>query len=123
MIANIYKHYNPLFIVSYLKSWDKEGTSYNQRVRMNKYNLLMINEEIKKEIAEGYKRSSLYCPNGDYYAAIFLKELDVNSKKNYLNLTQLAFINLVCGVSLKNRNTYIVLGNSDMCSFSNLRQK
>jgi hypothetical protein len=83
--------------------------------------LFIINEEIEKEIKGGFKRANLYCPQGVYHAALFLKALNTKAKVVYLDATQLKFISVVCGVEFKERNSYIVV-DSKMCSFGTLRQ-
>ena len=120
-ISPPFKKHLPNFKLSYIKVWDNWGVVYNQRIKTNLWNLFIINEEIEKEIKGGFKRANLYCPQGVYHAALFLKALNTKAKVVYLDATQLKFISVVCGVEFKERNSYIVV-DSKMCSFGTLRQ-
>ena len=91
--------------ISFIKARDKDGTSYNQRIKITPLTFELIKKEVLKEIEQGYPNKNLYVNTslGEYY----LKPLKEFDRQVFMNHTTTRFINLILQLNLRDRNTYL----------------
>jgi hypothetical protein len=102
-------------IVSYQKAWGKDGTFYDQHIKINKDFIKYINKQIKHYHNADYENKNIIADTIGFstYYDCYLNELDIRNKYNYLTLTQLSFIYYYLSVNnydinrIKRRNTII----------------
>lgn len=99
------------------KFYSKDGTFYNQTIRVNFFELERILKAIIEEKDNKYINYKNYCCNGVNYANMFLmhpqeceKELFKNSCNYFLNITTTSFIkHLFNNERIKtNKNTILI---------------
>ena len=95
--------------VSYRKEFDKDGTVYNQKVRITDNNesfIKLVNEKINTDLT-AIKQKTIKSYD-ELKLLMFLHP--IKKGKNYLTHTTRDFIfNVVLGVSVKSRNTLLVV--------------
>lgn len=115
-IQEILKGANKMNKVSYRKYYGKDGTVYNQSIRIDFNDFQKILKEIIKEKQNKYINYKKYCAQGVNYANIFLMHPN-ESKKEYLdnytlyclNLTTTNFIKYILkNKRILNRNTVLI---------------
>lgn len=93
--------------ISYHKRWDENGTVYNQAIRINKREALILSNAIDSELALKMPRKKEYVFTSGY--EIFLKPIHPLNKIVFLNHTQTRFLNLFLKLPLKDRNTCLLI--------------
>ena len=93
--------------VSYQKRWGKDGTVYNQSIRLTKEQFNHLELAVQSEISLKLPRKNEYVFTNGY--EVYLQPLKiVNDRICFLNHTQTIFINLFLKLDLKDRNTCLV---------------
>lgn len=94
--------------ISYHKRFDKNGTVYNQAVRISQKQFEMLKRAVDAERAYNYprKKEYVFTSGGELFLHPFYKN---TFHVFYLNHTQLRFCNLFLKLNLKDRNTCFLI--------------
>ena len=101
--------------ISYQKEWGKDGTVYDQKIKINKDFIKYINKQIKHYHNANYENQCIIADTIGFstYYDCYLKELDADAKTNYTTQVQLSFIYYYLSINnydvsrIKRRNTKI----------------
>ena len=95
--------------VSYHKRWDSSGTVYDQAIKINNdiYNRLF--DCIAAELALSQPRKKEYVSTSGYEVFLYPLSHGFNGKECFLTHTQTRFINLFLKLTLKDRNTCLLI--------------